>query len=112
MYARMAAIAALLALASFGHADAATDRDQWVKRLQKYAVVVGTPEVATVLDAVDRAKMACVCTESGSLYRRPGLLVVGEDTEGLSTFCVIPAFDPDGALVSAAGCGSFVPMAK
>jgi hypothetical protein len=111
MYVRTALIAALLSIATLAHA-AATDRDRWLKLVEKYAVRVGTPEVATVVDAVPHARMACVCTESGSLFRRPGFLVVGEDEQGLSTFCVVPTFDPSGALELAAGCTTFVPLAK
>src|SRR5262245_4899359 len=110
MYFRTALIAALLSIASLGHA--ATDRDHWLKLLEKYAVFVGSDKVPTVVDAVPRAKMACVCTETGSLFRRPGLLTVGEGADGLITFCVIPLFDENGALESAAGCSTFIPLAK
>ena len=110
MYARTAMIAALLSIATVTHA--ATDRDRWLTRLDNYAVHVGMPRDATVVDAFAHAKAACICTEEGSLFRRPGYIVVGDDADGLSTFCVVPSFDDSGALELAAGCQSFVPLAK
>jgi hypothetical protein len=110
MYVRTLLIAALLAIATSSHAG--TERDRWLTFLQKYAVQVGTDKVPTLVDAVGRAKAACVCTETGSLEHRPGFLVVAEGTEGLVATCAIPSFDLNGALEMAVGCWSFVPLAK
>jgi hypothetical protein len=101
---------ALLAMSTLAHAG--TDRDRWLQELDKYAVRVGTPRVATIVDAVRYAKAACICTETGSLARRPGLVVVGEGVDGLLTFCAIPSFDEHGSLEMAVGCSSFVPLAR
>jgi hypothetical protein len=113
MYVRTALVAALLAIttATASHA-AATDRDRFLSRIERYAVYVGTDKVATIVDAVAKGRMACVCTETGSLSRRPGVLTVGEGADGLITFCAIPQFDADGALELAVGCQSFIPLAK
>ena len=111
MYTRTAMIAAaLLSIATLAHAG--TDRDRWLTKLDNFAVQIGTPRDATVVDAFAHAKAACICTEEGSLFRRPGFFVVGEDTGGLSTFCVVPSFDETGALEMAAGCQSFIPLSK
>lgn len=112
MYVRAALIGGLLAIATATASHAATDRDRFLDRIERYAVYVGTAKVPTIVDAVPKAKMACVCTETGSLARRPGLLTVGEGTDGLLTFCAIPHFDENGALDQAAGCQSFVPLAR
>jgi len=110
MYVRTTLITALLAVATASHA--ASDRDRFLDRIERYAVYVGSAKVATIVDAVPKAKMACVCTETGALARRPGLLTVGEGADGLTTFCVIPSFDESGTLELAVGCQSFVPLAR
>jgi hypothetical protein len=107
---RTALMVAVLSVATL--ANAGTERDRWLSMLEKYAVYVGTDKVPTVVDAFARAKSACVCTEAGSLFRRPGYPVVGEGTDGLIAFCVVPIFDENGAFESAAGCSTFVPLAK
>jgi hypothetical protein len=107
---RTALMGGLLLISAVVHA--ATDHDRWVSRLEKYAVYVGSGRVATVLDAFAYAKAACICTEEGSLSRRPGYVTIGEGVDGLISFCVIPIFDPDGALELATGCSEFVPLAK
>ncbi len=112
MHVRAALIAGFLAISSATASHAATDRDRFLDRIERYAVLVGTPKVPTIVDAVLKAKMACVCTESGSLAGRPGLLTVGEGVDGLLTFCAIPHFDESGALDSAAGCPSYVPLTR
>jgi hypothetical protein len=110
MYVRTALIAALLSMATLSHAG--TEHDHWVARLKKYAVYIGTPKAATIVDAFPYAKAACICNESGSLNHRPGYVVVGEGADGLIAYCAVPSFDENGALELAAGCASFVLLAK
>jgi hypothetical protein len=110
MYVRTALIAALLSIGTLSHAG--TDRDRWLKLLEKYAVYIGTPKTASLVDAVRYAKSACVCTQDDSLNHRPGFLTVAEGVDGLISTCAIPLFDENGALENAVGCWSFVPVAK
>ena len=110
MYARTAMIAALVSIATLAHAS--TDRDRWLEKLDNYAVVIGTPRDATIVEAFAHAKAACVCSEEGSLDRRPGYVTVGEGVDGLITICAIPLFDENGAFEGAAGCQRFHPLAK
>lgn len=107
---RTGMIVALLSIAAV--AQAATDRDRWLGKLDSYVVVVGTPRDATIVEAFAHAKAACVCAEEGSLARRPGYLTVGEGVDGLVTTCAIPIFDESGAFEGAAGCQRFDPLAK
>jgi hypothetical protein len=110
MNVRRALIVGLLSLSTVAHA--ATDRDRWLRRLDNYAVYVGSAKVPTVVDAFPYAKAACICTAEGSQARMPGYVTVGDGVDGLISFCVIPIFDPDGALVIATGCADWVPLSK
>lgn len=110
MHRRIAMIAALLSIATLAHA--ATDRDRWLSKLDDYAVVIGTPRDATIVDAFSHAKAACICAEEGSLARRPGYVTVGEGADGLIAICGVPIFDENGAFESAVGCQRFFPLAK
>jgi hypothetical protein len=110
MFLRTAMVAGLLAMTTLTHA--ASDHDRWVDHLERYAVYVGGPDAATIVDAFSKAKSACVCTEEGSLSKRPGYITVGDGVDGLLSFCAIPLFDENGALESAVGCASYVPLVK
>ena len=110
MYVRTAVTAALISIAALAHA--ATDRDRWLAKLDNYAVVIGTPRDATIVDAFAHAKAACICAEEGSLARRPGYVTVGEGVDGLIAICGIPIFDESGAFEGAVGCQRFYPLAK
>ena len=110
MYVRTAMIAAVLSIATLAHA--ASDQERWLTKLDNYAVRIGTPRDATIVDAFWHAKAACICSEESSLAQRPGYIVVGEGVDGLLTFCAVPSFDENGALDGAAGCQHFVPLAK
>ncbi len=105
---RTALTAALLALATIAHAGG-TDHDRWVDHLEKYAVYVGE---GGIIEAFSKAKSACICTEEGSLSKRPGYITVGDGADGLISFCAIPLFDDLGALWTAVGCASYVPLVK
>jgi hypothetical protein len=107
---RTAMVAGLLAITTL--ANAASDHDRWVDHLEKYAVYVGGSGASTIVDAFSKAKSACVCTEDGSLAKRPGYITVGDGADGLISFCAIPLFDDAGALWSAVGCASYVPLVK
>jgi hypothetical protein len=104
---RTALTAALLAAATL--ANAASDHDRWVANLGKYAVYVGS---GSIVEAFDKAKSACVCTEEGSLAKRPGFITIGDGVDGLISFCAIPLFDANGAYESAVGCSAYVPLVK
>jgi hypothetical protein len=69
-------IAALPSVETVAHA--ATDRARWLSKLDNYAVVIGMPRDATIVDAFAHAKPACICAEEGSLDRISGYVTVGE----------------------------------
>jgi hypothetical protein len=107
---RTALTAGLLMMATLTHA--ATDHDKWVGQLQKYGVHVGSGTVPTIVEAFDKAKSACLCTEDGSLQHRPGYIAFGDGVDGLIGICAVPLFDDAGTFEGAAGCADFVPLVK